>query len=296
MTYKDLKHTLLTLPTERLDKINSLKNGVNIVGVSGGKDSLATCILLHWLDIPFKTITAEVWWKEGITGENPYHYEFMHGVAVPKLNSWGVTCDFVRSKITAYEYMTTPIAYSKNHPERVGKVRGFPICGKCGIQRDCKIRPCKKYYKQQTENYRVITGIAADEKGRLLSNSANNRMSILELINVFEYETYDICVGDGLLSPTYTFSNRGGCWFCANQKIQEWELLYREFPNLWNDLMEIQKMPNKVQEKINHTQTLYDIEKQIKNGVQQKMVCWNDFGITCGKEHRKCRLKEQKRF
>ena len=269
MTYNDFKHTLLTLPTDRLDKINALKSGLNIVGLSGGKDSLATCILLHWLDIPFKTITAEVWWKDDITGENPYHYEFMHGIAVPKLNTWGVTCDFVRGKITAYEYITTPIKYSK-YPERIGKARGFPLCGKCGIQRDCKLKPCEKYYKQQTENYNVITGIAADEKDRLLTNSANNRISILELIAVPEYETYGICTGETLLSPTYTFSNRGGCWFCPNQKIYELELLYRVFPNLWGELMEIQRLPNKVQEKFNRTQTLYDIEEQIKHGVQQK--------------------------
>ena len=144
MRYNDFKQMLSTLPSERLNKIESLKNTLNIVGLSGGKDSMATCVLLHWLDIPFKTITAEVWWKEGITGENPLHYDFVHDVAVPKLNGWGVECNFVRSNITAYGYMTTPIKYSK-YPERIGKPRGFPLCGKCGIQRDCKIKPCQKY-------------------------------------------------------------------------------------------------------------------------------------------------------
>ncbi|MBR2312190.1 MAG: phosphoadenosine phosphosulfate reductase [Clostridia bacterium] len=271
MTYQDFKHALLTLSTSRLERIDALRHTVNIVGVSGGKDSLATCILLHWLGIPFKTVTAEVWWKEGITGENPYHYEFLHGIAVPKLNSWGTTCDFIRSKTTAYEYMTTPIAYSKNHPDRIGKTRGFPLCGKCGIQRDCKARPCEKYYKSQTESYTVITGIAADEKDRILTNAANNRISVLELFDIPEYETYGICVSEKLLSPTYTFSDRGGCWFCPNQKIQELELLYRVFPRFWNELMEIQRLPNKVQENFNRTQTLYDIEEQIKHGVQQRL-------------------------
>ena len=78
-------------------------------------------------------------------------------------------------------------------------------------------------------------------------------------------------VSQGLLSPIYKFTERGGCWFCANQKIQELEVLYREFPNLWEELMEVQRLPNKVQEKFNRTQTLYDIEEQIKSGVQQKI-------------------------
>ncbi|MBR5818150.1 MAG: phosphoadenosine phosphosulfate reductase [Clostridia bacterium] len=259
-----------TLSKEAEEQIEILKQSVNIVGLSGGKDSMATCITLARLEIPFRTVTAEVWWKEGVTGENPYHYEWLHEKAIPKLQSWGVQCDFVRSKITAYEYMTTPIVKSK-YPDRIGKLRGFPLCGRCGIQRDCKTRPCERYYKQQTTPYNVITGIAADEEERLQSNTANSRISILELLGVREFSTFGICSSEGLLSPTYTFSDRGGCWFCPNQKIQELELLYREFPELWEDLMTIQRMPNKVQENFNRRQTLYDIEEEIKRGVQMKM-------------------------
>ena len=85
-----------------------------------------------------------------------------------------------------------------------------------------------------------------------------------------KHEPFMICAKEGLLSPTYSFSERGGCWFCPNQKIQEWEVLYREFPHLWNDLMEVQKMPNKCSELVTRTQTLYDIEKEILGGVQMK--------------------------
>lgn len=263
--------SLLTLSKEVRDKIDELKNSVNIVGLSGGKDSMATCILMNYLDIPYQTITAEVWRKENITGENPRHYEFMHNDVVRKLDAWGVNCNFVRSKTTAYEYITTPIVKSAEHPERIGKIRGFPLCGRCGIQRDCKIRPCEKFYRSILGEYNVITGIAADEESRLVSNTANHRISILELLEVREFETYGICTSEKLLSPTYNFSDRGGCWFCPNQKIQELAVLYYDFPNLWDELMEIQRVPNKVQENFNRRQTLYDIEKQIKNGVQMKI-------------------------
>lgn len=262
--------SFITIDEEAQNKINELKKSVNIVGLSGGKDSMATCVLMRWLDIPFKTVTAEVWWKRDIPGENPYHYEWLHGNAVPKLESWGIQCDFVSSEITAYDCMTTPIKYSKNHPERVGKLRGFPLCGHCCIQRDCKARPCEKYYKDQCAGHNKITGIAADEKDRLMTNAANKRESLLEILKIPEHMTYAICTAETLLSPTYTFANRGGCWFCPNQKLYELEILYREFPQLWNELMEIQKMPNKVQEKFNRTQTLYEIEKEIINGVQMK--------------------------
>lgn len=271
MEYSDIKQALLLLPQEQKDKIKALKQANNIVGVSGGKDSLATCILLHWLELPFRTITAEVWWKEGITGENPLHYEFLHDKVFPKLKSWGCECNVVRSKTTAYDYMTTPIVKSKDHPERVGKLRGFPLCNRCGIQRDCKTRPCEKFYKEQKDAYTVILGLAADEKDRLLTDAARDKISILDLLQVEEYQTYGICAQEEFISPTYFFSDRGGCWFCPNQKIQELELLYRCFPHLWDELMEIQKMPNKAQENFNRRQTLYDIEEQIKNGVQEKL-------------------------
>ena len=88
------------IPTEVL---SLLKNKLNIVGLSGGKDSVATCILLYYLDIPFKTITAEVWWKENVAGEHPQHYEFMHETLFPKLDMWGIEHDTVRSKITVYD-------------------------------------------------------------------------------------------------------------------------------------------------------------------------------------------------
>ena len=260
------------------DVLSLLKSRTNIVGLSGGKDSVATCILLYYLDIPFKTVTAEVWWKEGITGEHPQHFEFMHNTLFNKLDMWGIEHDTVRSKITAYEYMTTPIKASKEHPERNGKYRGFPLCGRCGIQRDCKTRPCEQYYRSLNEPYNSILGLASNEKDRVLSANSRNQIALLSLLGIHEELTFSICNSEHLLSPTYWFSDRGGCWFCPNQKIWELELLYREHREYWDELMEIQKMPNKVTELFNRTETLYDIENKIKKGVQMRMF----YGDFCG--------------
>ena len=209
-------------------------------------------------------------WDNETSGENPLHQKFLYDVLFPKLHSWGVETDVVRSEVTALGYMLTPIKASKEHPERNGKYRGFPLCARCGIQRDCKIKPCEKYYRLQKEPYNVIVGLASNEKDRVLSANNKNQIALLDLLGIHEMQTYPICNDEDLLSPTYTFSERGGCWFCPNQKIQELELLYREFPNLWNELMKVQNTPNKVSELFNRTQTLYDIEKQILNGVQTK--------------------------
>lgn len=269
-----------TFSKEVQDQINRLKDQVNIVGLSGGKDSMATCILMRHLDIPFRAVTAEVWWKDAISGENPYHFDFLHNKVANTLDRWGVHHDFIRSDITVFEYVTTPIQYSKEHPERVGKLRGFPLCGACGVQRDCKSKPCSRYYREIDIPHNVIVGIARNEEKREESNKRNNRISLLYLLGIMKHEPYIICAKEGLLSPTYSFSERGGCWFCGNQKIQEWELLYREFPHLWNELMEVQKMPNKVGELINRSQTLYDIEKEILGGVQMKFFSGSLLGVN----------------
>lgn len=250
--------------------LRKLKTRLNIVGLSGGKDSVATCILLHYMGIPFETVTAEVWWKDNITGENPKHYEFMHSVLFPKLKSWGIKCNTIRSDVTAYQYMTTPIKASKKHPERDGKLRGFPLCGRCGIQRDCKSRVCERYYRNIFKPYNVIVGLASNEKDRVIRANNKNQIALLDLLGINELQTYPICNNEGLLSPTYSFSERGGCWFCPNQKIQELEMLYSQYPELWEELMNIQRLPNKVTEFFNRTQTLYDIEEQILSGVQMK--------------------------
>ena len=248
--------------------ISRLKNENNIVGLSGGKDSVATCLKLIELGVPFETVTAEVWWQGDITGENPKHYEWMHGKLIPYLNANGVKTHFIRG-IDAKAYMLTPIAFSKHHPERIGKYRGFPLCGRCGIQRDCKTRPCEKFYKQKS-GYNKITGICANEAKRAESQIRNGNIPLFYALGIHECETYHICTTHGMLSPTYHFSNRGGCWFCPNQRIYELEILYREYPQLWSELMEIQNTPNKISELFNREQTLWDIEREIKRGVQMR--------------------------
>lgn len=41
------------------------------------------------------------------------------------------------------------------------------------------------------------------------------------------------CEENGLLSPIYTTSTRGGCWFCHNQSVDQLRLLRKNYPDLW---------------------------------------------------------------
>ena len=47
------------------------------------------------------------------------------------------------------------------------------------------------------------------------------------------------CIEYGLLSPIYEFTNRGGCWFCPNQRYKELRHLRDNHFDLWKRLLDL---------------------------------------------------------
>ena len=115
-----------------------------ISSCSFGKDSLATIILAKERGDPLdEVVYCEVMFDDHISGEIPEHRKFIHDVAIPKLDGWGIRTVVLRSKNTYVSSFKREIKAGKN----AGKIRAWPLCGKCCIQRDCKIPPIKKYKK-----------------------------------------------------------------------------------------------------------------------------------------------------
>lgn len=69
-----------------------------------------------------------------------------------------------------------------------------------------------------------------------------------------------MCQAEGLLSPLYAFTGRGGCWFCPNASMRELRHLYNAHPDLWQLLLELQNAPNKATERFNRSYTLHDLD------------------------------------
>jgi 3'-phosphoadenosine 5'-phosphosulfate sulfotransferase (PAPS reductase)/FAD synthetase len=72
-----------------------------IASCSFGKDSLATILLALEHNEPLdRAVFCEVMFdhERGISGELPEHIEWVHNVAIPKLESWGVKVDVVRAE------------------------------------------------------------------------------------------------------------------------------------------------------------------------------------------------------
>ena len=228
----------------------------HIASCSFGKDSLATILLaLEHGDPLDEIVYCEVMFDENISGEVPEHRDFIFSTAMPKLERLGLKVTVLRSEKTYCSIFLGRITRG----EKAGLIRSFPVCGRCYVQRDCKLAPLRKHQKQQPPDTIQYIGIAADEPKRL-QRLNQNEVSLLDKYHYTESMAKELCKSEGLLSPVYDFTTRGGCWFCPNAKKQELRHLFEHHPDLWNRMLELQKVPGKVSEKFNRTQSFADID------------------------------------
>lgn len=232
-----------------------------IASCSFGKDSLATILLAKEHGEPLdEAIYCEVMFDKTISGEVPEHRDFIYGRAIPALERMGIRVVVLRSEKTYVDLFTGRVTRG---PKK-GMVRSFPICGRCAVQRDCKVRPIKRYQKTLPPSTVQYLGIAKDEQERLLRLEGGRQISLLNKYNFTEQDAWQLCKNAGLLSPVYEFTDRGGCWFCPNAKRKELRHLYDHHPDLWARMLELQALPGKVSEKFNRTQKFSDIDAMFR--------------------------------
>lgn len=223
----------------------------NIFFCSGGKDSVANILLALKNDIKVDEIVfAEVMFDENISGETPEHINFVKNRLKPYFENQGLKFTILHSDKTYLDCFNHIVTRSKK-PERIGMKLGFPLAGRCAINRDCKMKPIRDYLKKQND-YIEYVGIAVDEPKRLVTlHKKENEASLLEQFNYTEQMAYDLCKQCDLLSPTYQTSNRGGCWFCPNAKKQELKSLYLNNRKLFNKLVVLEQEQNIIGNKFN---------------------------------------------
>lgn len=105
-------------------------------------------------------------------------------------------------------------------------------------------------------------GIAADEPERIKRHSVPGK--ILPLVDIGWDEAYcrKWCEENNLLSPIYTDSLRGGCWFCHNQGVDQLRLLRKNYPDLWELLLKWDNDSPTTFKSDGHT--VHDYEKRFK--------------------------------
>ena len=233
---------------------------LHIASCSFGKDSIATILLALEHGEPLdEVLYCEVMFDDHISGEVPEHRDFIVQRAIPVFEKLGMPVRVVKSEKT---YTSLFMGKVTRGPKK-GMIRSFPMCGKCYVQRDCKVSPIRQYQKTLPSDTVQYIGIAKDEPKRLARLTAN-QISLLDKYGYTENDAKQLCQKAGLLSPVYEFIDRGGCWFCPNAKLSELRHLYDHHPDLWQKMMRLQAVPEKVTEKFNRSQTFADIDAMFR--------------------------------
>ena len=220
-----------------------------IASWSGGKDSTASIILAHEHNEPLDLIIfSEVMFDENTSGELPEHIDFIKNKAIPKFEEWGYEVKILHSKKTYLDCFHHIATKGK----RIGRKLGFPMAGKCLINRDCEIPQIRDFLNGYAKDFTQYIGIAIDEPVRMerIVNSGN-KVSLLEKYGYTEKMGFELCKKYDLLSPIYRFTNRGGCWFCPNMRREELKHLRTNHRDLWDKLLKLENEPNLIGNKWN---------------------------------------------
>ena len=207
---------------------------------------MADLIIRHINDEPKGTvITSEVMFDKNISGELPEHIDFIHRT-IPTLESWGYEVKILHSDIT-YMDCFNKVNQGKKHIERKGMRYGFPMAGRCIINDRCKMKPIRDYLSSINGDYIQSVGIAIDEPKRLeRMENDKTRESMLAKYKYTEQMAYDLAKKFDMLSPVYSFSKRGGCWFCPNARDCELRNLRDNHNHLWKKLLDLENEPNTI--------------------------------------------------
>ncbi len=151
-----------------------------------------------------------------------------------------------------------------------GKIYGFPIGGKCLINRDCKVAPIRKHLaklaggcRRVRKNIVQYIGIAKNEPSRLGRIDGSRKISLLDKYGFTETMAKAKCEEYGLLSPIYQSGTRNGCWFCPNCSIKQFGVFRNKHLDLWNELLELGQTRNLCSYGFKYGMTIQEVEQRI---------------------------------
>jgi hypothetical protein len=196
-----------------------------IASLSYGKDSCAMLEIIKQHDMPLDRIVhVEIMATDTIPADLPPMMEFKDKADKIIKERYGIEVEHVIAKAT-YEEIFYKIPKKGNRTDRI---KGFPYMIGMWCNSSLKVAPADKIMRNSIR----YLGIAADEPNRFHNLTDRKRSPLVEH-GVVEAEARKICEELDLLSPIYSQSARGGCWFCHNQSVNQLRLLRKQYPEYW---------------------------------------------------------------
>lgn len=232
-----------------------------ILSLSYGKDSLACLGAIKELGWPLDRIVhAEVWATDTIPADLPPMVEFKAKADKIIKERWGIEVEHF-SAGENYEHHFYRVRGEKSKTNS-GIMYGWPMRGGTWCNSDLKMRALRKA-RLEMGNI-IYIGIAADEPNRFHNLNKSKRSPLVEA-GWTEDDCRRWCEDNDLLSPIYTTTARGGCWFCHYQGVGQLRLLRKNYPELWALMLKWDKDSPVTFKADGHTVYDFDRRFQLEN-------------------------------
>lgn len=225
---------------------------MNIVSFSGGKDSTAMLLMMIEKGMSIDRIICV-----DTTKEFPQMYRH-----IEKVKEYIAPLQIEIEKIN-YDY------YFGEHVKTKGKIGEVGYGWPNMMNRWCtalKIQAKKRLKNKDDVDFH---GIAFDEKHRTKKNKTSEifRYPLVEW-EVTEKQALEYCYAKGFdWEGLYEKMHRVSCWCCPLSRIGELRILYNDFPELWEDLKEMDKKTFRIFRRdysVNDLKDKFDSENECK--------------------------------
>lgn len=192
-----------------------------------------------------KVVHADIMATPEISADLPPMVEFKVKADEILLHRYGIKVEHVRAK-KSYEEQFYSVKGERAKPENRGKIYGFPAVIGSWCVSALKQSAINSALKGVTHEY---IGYAIDEKNQVRQEKIRDYQlnghpkKVYPLVDqkISEQECYDWCKKNDLLSPIYNNGTRGGCWFCHKQPLGQLRRLRKNYPDLWQKLLDWDK-------------------------------------------------------
>ena len=218
---------------------------MNIFNLSFGKDSMATLLLAIEQGIQIdRVMYCDIRFSDEISGEHPLMAAWIAEAERILKERFGITVEHAFSITYLEQFFKT-----KQKGNHIGDNYAFPHIIGAWCNSRLKIATINKYLAQfGNQNITQFVGIAYDEPirwERMVKKETEllKYRSLLFKQKMTEQDAFHICERYGLLSPIYKSDDgiyRGGCWFCPKQCNADLYSLWKNYPDYYQKLVELE--------------------------------------------------------